>query len=269
MSGLLMGRAFYFEVPTRLKLLLLAIADHANDDGYGAHPGQERLARKAGCSIRHIKRLLGELESLGLIEITARGNGAGHSTRYYLPWAVEASVSIPEKGDISAQKGDIAMSPDPSLEPSLREEEEVTREIELLFSLYSSPPKGCRSPLLSPGPYLRQCREKGDLPAGFDHSACSLVAELVTFAAQDGFLSSDRERLPTPELPYPPDLVGLARVAPALLASDVRGSRLRRRLAGFCQEVLGEEYQAKTILTRLAQHPDEFTQFLAAGAYVT
>ncbi|KKK81458.1 hypothetical protein LCGC14_2813250 [marine sediment metagenome] len=97
MSGLLMGRAFYFDLPPRQKLLLLAIADHANDDGYGCHPSQERLAEKVGCTRRHIHNLLQELIGQGLIEVIEQGNGAGLNTRYHLPWAHEKIHQNPEQ----------------------------------------------------------------------------------------------------------------------------------------------------------------------------
>ena len=119
MSGLLMGHAFYEELPPLPKLLLLAIADHANDDGHGAYPSQKRLAEKVGCSTRHINTLTSTLVSLGLLEITQQGGGRGHTTRYLLPWAEDVRRKLKgEKVEQTTTKVEPQSSSEPSLEPS-------------------------------------------------------------------------------------------------------------------------------------------------------
>ena len=127
MSGLLMGHAFYFDLEPRQKLLLLAIADHANDDGFGAYPGQGRLAEKAGCSERHVRRLLTILENSDLLEVVQKGDGRGHTTHYYLPWAEE--VTRGTRRTSKPVKADIQMSTEPSIEPS--EDSEPSSESEI------------------------------------------------------------------------------------------------------------------------------------------
>jgi len=129
-------------------LLLLAIADHANDDGL-CWPSVGRLAEKARTTKRQAQRLIAELEAAGEL-VVERGDGRGHTSIYHLKddiqgqtkgdiydqkgdtqrakgdiCANEKSDICDQKGDIlgervtsSAIKGDIAMSPDPSLEPS-------------------------------------------------------------------------------------------------------------------------------------------------------
>ena len=111
-----MGHAFYFDLEPRQKLLLLAIADHANDDGFGAYPGQGRLAEKAGCSERHVRRLLAILENSNLLQVVQQGDGRGHTTHYYLPWAEE--VKRGTRRTSRPVKADTQMSTEPSLEPS-------------------------------------------------------------------------------------------------------------------------------------------------------
>lgn len=120
MSGLLMGHAFYEKLPALQKLLLLAIADHANDDGYGAYPSQKRLAEKVGCSTRHINTLTSALVSQGLLAITLRGDGRGNTTRYHLPWAESVHRNRKgEKVEVSVKKAEVQSSSEPSsLEPS-------------------------------------------------------------------------------------------------------------------------------------------------------
>lgn len=62
-------------------LLMLAIADHAHDDGGGAYPSVATLARKARTTPRHIKRLLPQLEAAEELTIQ-RGKGP-HGTNIY------------------------------------------------------------------------------------------------------------------------------------------------------------------------------------------
>jgi biotin operon repressor len=77
MSGLVMGRVFYTELPAHLKLTLLALADHAEDDGTGIFVGQARLARKTGASERAVRGHIAELRELGLIEKVGRVGSRG------------------------------------------------------------------------------------------------------------------------------------------------------------------------------------------------
>lgn len=59
------------------RLLLLAIADHANDQGL-AWPGNDCLVCKTKISERQIRRLIPELEAAGLLQIVQTGQGRGH-----------------------------------------------------------------------------------------------------------------------------------------------------------------------------------------------
>jgi DnaD/phage-associated family protein len=122
-------------------LVLLALADHANDDGV-CWPSIPRLAKRARISERQVKRIVQDLADSGDLEIVSRGDGRGHSTIYKLkgdtimsPFSDKNSdiamspfndtdisgkgdiLSI--KGDIQGIKGDIAMSPEPPIEPSI------------------------------------------------------------------------------------------------------------------------------------------------------
>lgn len=67
MSATLMGACFYLPIPKADKLLLLALADHANDDGQGVWAGNHRLSVKTSDSDRNVRRLLAHLESANLI----------------------------------------------------------------------------------------------------------------------------------------------------------------------------------------------------------
>ena len=73
------------------------LARHADDDRR-CWPSRERLAVQASCSVRSVDRALGELAAAGLIERTARGNGAGGRTSSVttLTAAVEGWAAVPE-----------------------------------------------------------------------------------------------------------------------------------------------------------------------------
>lgn len=78
-----MGRAFYLPLPATPKLVLLAMLDHANDDGTDMFAGQERIAQKAGCSDRTVRRIVDQFVTDGLLIPEARRGSRG-TNRYRL-----------------------------------------------------------------------------------------------------------------------------------------------------------------------------------------
>lgn len=86
-----MGRVFYTDLPAHLRFTLLALADHANDDGDNVYPGQERLARKVGAAVRTVRDQVHELERLGYLVAVGR-QGQHGTTRYRI--AVEKLPTI-------------------------------------------------------------------------------------------------------------------------------------------------------------------------------
>jgi len=94
-------------------LLLLALADHADDKGV-CWPGIDRLARKTRQSRRNVTRLLAELQKSGEIRIGV--NEGPHGTNlYYLP-----KMSFPKTtGDPRCPKGEDKQVPQMSYKPSL------------------------------------------------------------------------------------------------------------------------------------------------------
>ena len=64
-------------------LVHLALADWAGDDGV-CWPKQESIAKKARCSVEHVRRVTRRLESDGFLEITRPSKGPGSSHRYLL-----------------------------------------------------------------------------------------------------------------------------------------------------------------------------------------
>lgn len=83
MSVRIMAEVWDTDLPKNLKMLLLAMADHANDLGASIHPGVVRLAAKTSDSPRNVTRLLRKLEDLELIVATGyRAGGFGKATRW-------------------------------------------------------------------------------------------------------------------------------------------------------------------------------------------
>lgn len=80
-------------------LLMLAIADHANDAGE-CWPSQRHLAEKARLTERQVRRVIGQLIRDEYLAISERGLGRGKKTLYKL---------FPQKADIFSghQKADI------------------------------------------------------------------------------------------------------------------------------------------------------------------
>lgn len=84
MSVRAMSEVWARQVPPNLRLVALALADHADHDGRNAHPGVDLLAWKTDLDRRTVQRHLRALEALGLIEAAAyAGGGYGRATLYH------------------------------------------------------------------------------------------------------------------------------------------------------------------------------------------
>jgi len=76
MSIRLMSDVWRTDLPTVEKMVLLVIADHANDEGTQAYPSQATMAAKASISIRTVQRAVNNLVGQGYIKMF---KGAGGS----------------------------------------------------------------------------------------------------------------------------------------------------------------------------------------------
>lgn len=76
-----MSAVFDLDLPSSEKLVLLAMADHARDDGTGCYPSVDRLARKSSLSRRGVQKIARRLEQAGLIEPSKVSRGR-RSTEY-------------------------------------------------------------------------------------------------------------------------------------------------------------------------------------------
>jgi len=112
------------------KLVLLALAEHANDEGT-CYPGQRTLAAKCGISERALQTHLAALEAAGFIERERRhrGDGTRKSDMYTLSLPDDSACGPGDKAQISrdlpadscqpeAQSLRVVKEEEPSGEPS-------------------------------------------------------------------------------------------------------------------------------------------------------
>ena len=111
------------------KLVLMAIADHADDDGV-CYPGIATLADKCECSERKIIYTIGELVKMGLLSKTRRtfkgaGSGRGSTSNCYSLAVNNQSANIAHRSTTNVKKRDdqcektcATYKEEPSEEPS-------------------------------------------------------------------------------------------------------------------------------------------------------
>lgn len=96
MSVKALNWAFNINIEPVKKVILLALADCADDDGKHCYPGYTHLARKASVCTKTIKRNIAQLVDLGLIKKHNRKKGRRYTSNEYelLLWR-----TVPFTGD--------------------------------------------------------------------------------------------------------------------------------------------------------------------------
>jgi hypothetical protein len=135
-SGKLGGEVYEYEFKHGEQAVLLAMADHAQDDGSDCYPSIGRVAWKIGYGERQVKRVIKDLRKRNiLIEVAPPRQHRPTEYRINLSAATPKSPfksrgdicdTDDSRGDIcdspgvtsDASRGDIAMSPEPSNETS-------------------------------------------------------------------------------------------------------------------------------------------------------
>lgn len=129
-------------------LVLLAIADHAKDDGTGAWPSIDGLARKTRLSERNVHYSIKRLEASG--ELVVEKNAGPKGTNLYhvtvfgcklctpdtpipsgaksAPAKIAPVQNSTDRGANSAPGGVQPIAPEPSLEPSIESSEKKTKK---------------------------------------------------------------------------------------------------------------------------------------------
>jgi hypothetical protein len=101
-------------------LVLLAIADYAHEDGSGAYPAIETLARKSRLSLRQTRRAIQTLVQAG--ELVVEHNKGPNRVNLYRVTFCQGDILTPcqnfrGEGDILSPQTPDKMSPKPSREP--------------------------------------------------------------------------------------------------------------------------------------------------------
>lgn len=74
MSVRVMAEVWDADLDPHLKFVLLAYADHANDDGTSVFPGEDRMVHKTGYSVASVRRITRELIEAGVLDRTKPGH---------------------------------------------------------------------------------------------------------------------------------------------------------------------------------------------------
>lgn len=166
MSGKLMGQVFGLMLTRAERDVLLALCDHARDDGTRAHPGVHLLAYKTDLSTRQVERYLQSFRRRGIIKQVG-GGGHGRAVEYVIDLSnaerkppfirresgdTQMSSELTQTDDasceirrrsrsnqttFSAHSADTQMSAQPSTEPSIENVNNNTKHIAEVNSKHS------------------------------------------------------------------------------------------------------------------------------------
>lgn len=101
-SATVMAWVFTLDVTADQQQVLLALADHAHDDGSSIYPSVGRLAWKTNRSERTVQRILRSIEQEGLLVLVANADGGrGRAREYRLAVGTGRTKApyVPPKGD--------------------------------------------------------------------------------------------------------------------------------------------------------------------------
>lgn len=92
MSIRLMSDVWRTNLPTTEKMVLLVIADHANDEGTQSYPSQATIAEKASISIRTVQRAVNTLVLEGYIRMFKHSGGSANCREDRRPHLYQINV---------------------------------------------------------------------------------------------------------------------------------------------------------------------------------
>lgn len=109
---------FDLELPPTPKLILLVLADHADDQGF-CFPSTATIARRASVSERTLSRVLSKLEDQGYIARSRRhlANGNRTSDGYLLTPDQATDWQLDQPPSVQDQPPTVASTGEPSVEP--------------------------------------------------------------------------------------------------------------------------------------------------------
>ena len=164
MSIKVSSQVWELKLPTNEKLVLLALADFADDAGKRCFPGKQRLARMTGLSVRQVQRILQVLKKKNLaIPAHFEKGGRQKATEFHLhpengertetetPASRfteekgrreqrETETPATEKGDAGDRNGDARVSPTviPVIEPPTNPAGRVIQTLSFPESFYQA-----------------------------------------------------------------------------------------------------------------------------------
>lgn len=108
MSIRLMSDVWRLDLPTVEKMVLLVIADHANDEGTQSYPSQATIAAKASISIRTVQRAVNTLCAQGYIRMFKHAGGSANCREDRRPHLYQINIGKLRGDTVTAreQRGD-------------------------------------------------------------------------------------------------------------------------------------------------------------------
>lgn len=126
-----MAQVWDADLPPNHKLVLLAYADAADDDGTHAFPGEERLSQMTGYSVSQVRRVTRELIDTGKLVRVKRGHRGQRAEFAILEGAQSATHSRGESLANDAEKPSTHATPpilDPIREPNGSREPDISTD---------------------------------------------------------------------------------------------------------------------------------------------
>ena len=119
MSVRIMTQVWSLDIPSHLKLVLLAIADSANDDGF-CWPGQQTIAEKCSLTTRAARKNLATLQEMGLVEAVQRGKKQTNTYQIVIGTTVPVTLQGDRNSSTSSDRNHSSGPQEPSVEPSVK-----------------------------------------------------------------------------------------------------------------------------------------------------
>jgi hypothetical protein len=112
MSLKVMTKAWGLKLSPTPKLVLMAIADEANDDGY-CYPSHRHLAEKCSIDARSVRRMIGVLSASGYVVVKRRYNNRARTSNGYQLMLDHPRTNCPGGTDSDARGDRAALSRGP------------------------------------------------------------------------------------------------------------------------------------------------------------
>lgn len=135
------------------RVVALVLADAADDDGTGAYPSQAKIAHKANCDERTVRRCLDRLEAMG--EITRRGIHPSHQT---VMFDLNLSLTLDKMTGGQNDRGRTPVSDEPSTERG----EPIPSSLLPLLATLNRVVDAKRAKAIKPALFVRLCERFAD-----------------------------------------------------------------------------------------------------------